>query len=140
MRRRRWRRRLSWIVTLPVALLMVGFVLLNRHETALVLLPGTVGFEPLALEMPLFLLVLAIFLAGFGLGGAVAWAAQRHNRRRARRRRRRAERAERADRQARAVPASGGPGKAGRARDRATPVGPGSAPALVPPPAGKHPG
>lgn len=73
-------RYLSWIVTLPIALVAVLFAISNRDGVTLSLWP-----LPFTLDAPLYLAALLALLAGFLAGGFVVWNAQRRHRRRARR-------------------------------------------------------
>ncbi len=73
-------RYLSWIVTLPIALVAVLFAVSNRDGVTLSLWP-----LPFTLDAPLYLAALLALLAGFLAGGFVVWNSQRRHRRRARR-------------------------------------------------------
>lgn len=73
-------RYLSWIVTVPLAVLVILFALSNRDPTVLRLWP-----LPFELEAPLFLPVLGALVVGFLAGGFVAWWSGRRVRRMARR-------------------------------------------------------
>ena len=73
-------RYLSWIVTLPLAVLAISFAVSNRDPAVLKLWP-----LPFELEMPTFLPVLVALALGFVVGGFIAWWAGRHHRRTARR-------------------------------------------------------
>ena len=72
-------RHLSWIVTIPVAVIVVVFAVANRQD-------ATLSFWPLswAPERPVYQIVLGCLLVGFVLGAAVAWLAAGPRRRRAR--------------------------------------------------------
>jgi uncharacterized integral membrane protein len=61
-------RYLSWIITLPLGILVISFAVSNRDAVALMLWP-----LPSGLEMPIFLPVLGALVAGFVAGGAIAW-------------------------------------------------------------------
>jgi uncharacterized integral membrane protein len=72
------------LVLLPLAILLVAFAVANRH-------PVTVSFDPfnqtepaLALTVPLYLLILALVIAGVIIGGIAAWVRQGRWRGRAR--------------------------------------------------------
>lgn len=73
-------RRLSWIVTIPVALVIVVFAVANRQIVTVDLWP----FE-LSLTPPLFALVLGAMLVGFIAGMFVMWVSAGRIRDRARR-------------------------------------------------------
>ena len=83
-------KRLSWIVTVPVTLVVVVFAVANRDEVAINLWPT--GLDP---TVPFFAVVLGVFLAGFLVGAAIMWLSGSKGRARARRLRYRAEELER---------------------------------------------
>jgi uncharacterized integral membrane protein len=70
--------RILWIVTLPVALLLILFVLMNRQEVVLSLWPLPWETPPLILSVLLF----ATAVIGFLFGALAAWfsagATRRH--------------------------------------------------------------
>lgn len=68
--------KLSWLLTLPVALLVALFALSNRHDIPVSLFPF---FD--SVPQPLYLLTLFIALAAFFLGGIVVWIAGSSSRR-----------------------------------------------------------
>jgi uncharacterized integral membrane protein len=79
-----------WLVTLPLAIILVIFAVSNREAVSFSLWP-----LPLVLETKLYLVVLAALIVGFLVGELVAWINGRHWRREARRRARRIEALER---------------------------------------------
>ena len=83
-------RRFSWIILLPVAVVVVAFAITNRA-------PVTLGLWPLeqTYAVPAFVVVLIAVAAGFMLGGLVSWLSAGTTRSRARTLGERAERAER---------------------------------------------
>jgi uncharacterized integral membrane protein len=83
-------RAVYWAVTLVAAALLIPFALSNRE-------PISLGFWPLPflVDLPLYLLILSLLLAGFAIGATAAWIAGRRIRRELRRRRRRVEALER---------------------------------------------
>jgi uncharacterized integral membrane protein len=83
---------LFWIFAVPLAALIIIFSVNNRAEVELDLWPLDMTAAPL----PVFSVVLASLLAGFLIGGVIAWLSGGEARRRARRMTRRAEEAERA--------------------------------------------
>lgn len=83
-------RYLSWILTIPVALLAVSFAVSNLEPVSLGLWP-----LPHRAEVPAYALVLASLMAGFLLGGAVAWWGGHAQRKAARLEKMRADRLER---------------------------------------------
>ena len=60
--------RLVWIITLPVALLVILFALMNRQEVTLSLWP-----LPWDIGAPLFLFTLSAIVFGFLFGALAAW-------------------------------------------------------------------
>ena len=79
-----------WTATLVAVVLLVPFAVSNRE-------PVSLGFWPLPflVDLPVYLLVLLLLLAGFVTGAAASWLGGRHTRRELRRRRRRVEALER---------------------------------------------
>ncbi len=84
------KRILSWIIMIPFALLVIVFSAVNRDLITLDLWP-----LPNEITVPLFTLVLAVFIFGFLFGGIVAWVSAGTQRRKARNALWRAETAER---------------------------------------------
>jgi uncharacterized integral membrane protein len=83
-------RLVHWIVTLPVALVVVLFAVSNREGVTVTLWP-----LPVRLEAPLYLVVLLALVAGFLVGELIAWINAGRARRLARERARRIEALER---------------------------------------------
>lgn len=83
-------RHLSWIVTLPLAILVVVFAVSNREAVALDLWPLDI-----VVAAPVFLLVLGGAFIGFLAGGCVVWLAAAGRRSATRRRDRRIDTLER---------------------------------------------
>ena len=81
---------LSWIITLPLLAIAVIFSVNHRQPVEIDLWP-----LPLAIEPPLYLVVLLAVFLGFLIGGLIDWTAQGRNRRTARWRRYRIEELER---------------------------------------------
>jgi putative membrane protein len=75
-----------WAVIVVASSLLIAFAVSNRATVTLGLWP-----LPFLIDLPLYLLVLLLLLAGFVVGAATAWIAGRRVRRELRRRRRRAE-------------------------------------------------
>jgi uncharacterized integral membrane protein len=71
--------RLAWIITLPIALLVILFALMNRQEVVLSLWP-----LPWEITAPLFILTLGGTVLGFGFGALAAWVSGGHTRQRLR--------------------------------------------------------
>ncbi|MDR3517179.1 MAG: lipopolysaccharide assembly protein LapA domain-containing protein [Azospirillaceae bacterium] len=83
-------RYLSWIITLPIAVIAVSFALSNRAAVTLTLWP-----IPFTVETPLYLVALVTLFVGFVGGGIVAHISGAPRRRTGRFDRRRADRLER---------------------------------------------
>jgi uncharacterized integral membrane protein len=71
---------LGWIIFALAALLLILFAVSNRESVAVGLWP-----LPVLVQMPLYLLLLAVLVLGFVVGQLVAWIAGAHWRREARR-------------------------------------------------------
>lgn len=84
------KRILSWVVMIPFAVVVIVFSAVNRDLVTLDLWP-----LPHEVTVPVFTLVLAIFIFGFLWGAVVAWGSGAAQRRRARNAQWRAETAER---------------------------------------------
>lgn len=84
------KRILSWIIMVPFALVVIVFSAVNRDLVTLDLWP-----LPHEMTVPVFTLVLAVFIFGFLWGAGVAWVSAGTSRRRARNAQWRAETAER---------------------------------------------
>ena len=68
-------RYLSWIITIPIALVIVSFAVSNRDSVDLALWP-----LPFEITVPLYVAVLTALVLGFLAGGLVAWGADRRYR------------------------------------------------------------
>jgi putative membrane protein len=79
-------RAVYWVVILVAASLLIPFAVSNRTPVSLGLWP-----LPFLIDLPLYLLVLLLLLAGFVAGTVTTWTAGRKARRELRRRRRRVE-------------------------------------------------
>lgn len=84
------KRIISWIIMIPFALVVIVFSAVNRDLVSLDLWP-----LPNEITVPVFTLVLAVFIFGFLFGGIVAWVSASTQRRKARNALWRAETAER---------------------------------------------
>lgn len=84
------KRIISWIIMIPFALVVVVFSAVNRDLVTLDLWP-----LPNEITVPVFTMVLAVFIFGFLFGGIVAWVSAGTQRRKARNALWRAETAER---------------------------------------------
>jgi uncharacterized integral membrane protein len=74
----------NWLVLIPLGLIFVVFAVANRHLV-------TVSFDPInssnpsvAVTLPLFVVIIAVAIAGVVAGGCATWLRQRHWRRAAR--------------------------------------------------------
>jgi uncharacterized integral membrane protein len=68
-------RYLSWIITIPIALVIVSFAVSNRGPVDLALWP-----LPFEITVPVYVAVLTALVLGFLAGGLVAWGADRRYR------------------------------------------------------------
>jgi uncharacterized integral membrane protein len=78
------RKFLTAVVLIPLGLIFVVFAVANRHLV-------TVSFDPfnstdpsIAVTLPLFVVIIAVAIAGVVAGGSATWFRQRHWRRAAR--------------------------------------------------------
>jgi uncharacterized integral membrane protein len=78
------RKFLTALVVIPLGLLFIVFAVANRHWV-------TVSFDPfnstdpsVAVTLPLFVVIIAVAIAGVVAGGCATWFRQRHWRRAAR--------------------------------------------------------
>ena len=83
-------RLLTWIVMLPLAIVIIAFSVANRQTMTLDLWP-----LPATADVPVFMVVLVGLLVGFLWGGLVAWVSGGKARRNARLNGQRARKAER---------------------------------------------
>ena len=81
---------LSWIITLPLIAVAIVFSVNHRQPVEIDLWP-----LPLAIQPPVYLVVLLAVFIGFLIGGSIDWWSQGRNRRTARWRRYRIEELER---------------------------------------------
>jgi uncharacterized integral membrane protein len=84
-----------FLIVLPVALLLLLFIVANRHQVLVSFDPFDVAEPAFALSMPAFILMFGFLLAGVVLGGMATWFSQSHFRKEAREQRNAAARAER---------------------------------------------
>lgn len=75
---------LTWIVAVPIGIVVVALSVANRRPVTVVLDPFRPENPAVAVAVPLFALVLGAFLLGLLAGGLVTWWRQRHHRRAAR--------------------------------------------------------
>lgn len=84
------KRFLTWLIMIPFALVVIVFSAVNRELVSLDLWP-----LPHEVTVPVFTLVLAVFIFGFLWGGIVAWVSASSSRHQARNAKWRADKAER---------------------------------------------
>lgn len=108
-------RSLTWLLTLPLTLIVVSFAVSNLVGVEIGLWP-----LPWRLEVPAFLLVLGAFLFGFVCGGAVMWWSGRRQRRAVRQERTRADQAEKALQAAKGETTNGETAKGATAKPEAS--------------------
>ena len=82
-------KRLLWIITGPLTVLLVAFAIANRRPVTLSFDPFSQVAPALAFEVPLWAVAFIPLLIGIALGGVANWsaAAERHMRRAAEKRR-----------------------------------------------------
>lgn len=81
---------IRWILTLPVTVVVIAFAVANREFVPIDLWPLEV-----AVELPVFVLVLGSMLVGFAVGALAMWISAGKQRQRARALRRRLDKLER---------------------------------------------
>ncbi|MEN0087322.1 MAG: lipopolysaccharide assembly protein LapA domain-containing protein [Pseudomonadota bacterium] len=86
------RRIFQILIVIPIALVLLLFMVANRKPVLLSLDPFSTDDPALAFQVPLFLLIFAAVLIGLVLGGAVVWARQHRYRKLAREEHREVER------------------------------------------------
>jgi uncharacterized integral membrane protein len=79
------RKFLTYLIVIPLALILIAFAVANRHFVSVSFDPFNSADPSLALSMPLFALIIAVAIAGVIAGGVATWLGQRHWRRAARR-------------------------------------------------------
>jgi uncharacterized integral membrane protein len=70
------RRILRWIIGLPIAILVIGFVVANRRWTTLSLDPFTANEPSISIDLPLWLLFIFGVFIGIMVGWVGCWFAQ----------------------------------------------------------------
>lgn len=75
---------LSWLITLPLALVTVFLAVANRHPVSLNLDPFNQENPALALDMPLIFVILASIFLGLIVGASAVWVSQGRHRKTAR--------------------------------------------------------
>ena len=81
-----------YLIILPIALLILAFSIANRHVVNVFFDPFAAPADPADLELPLFVIILAVAVLGILLGGLLVWVGQSRHRRNARQAQREIER------------------------------------------------
>ena len=84
------KRIISWIVMIPFAIVVIVFSASNLEKVTINLWP-----LPQEITVPMFTMILTVFIFGFLMGGIVAWLSAGKSRQAARQQRYRADKAER---------------------------------------------
>jgi uncharacterized integral membrane protein len=79
------RKFVTYVIVIPLALLFVAFAVANRHFVTVSFDPFNSAAPVVAVELPLFALIIAVAILGVIAGGIATWLGQRHWRRAARR-------------------------------------------------------
>lgn len=79
------KRILSWFLWLPVAVLIIAFVVANRQMVALSLDPFGDATSPLAMPLPLWAVFIFGLFVGIIVGWSLSWLKQSRHRKAARR-------------------------------------------------------
>src|SRR6266699_4286547 len=72
------------VVPIPLGLLFVVFAVANRHLVTVSLDPFNSTDPSVGFTLPLFVVIIAVAIAGVAAGGSATWFRQRHWRRAAR--------------------------------------------------------
>jgi uncharacterized integral membrane protein len=72
------------LVLIPLALIFIVFAVANRHRVTVSFDPFNSSNPPDGLTLPLFVIIIAVAIAGVVAGGSATWLRQRHWRRAAR--------------------------------------------------------
>jgi uncharacterized integral membrane protein len=79
------RKFLSALILIPLGLISIVFAVANRHLVTVSFDPFNTTDPAIAVSMPLFVLIIAVAIAGVIAGGCATWFGQRRWRRAARR-------------------------------------------------------
>lgn len=79
---------LTWILALPIGVVLVALAVANRRAVVLSLDPFRPDHPAVSVAVPLFALIFAALIVGILLGGVTVWWRQRIHRRAARQARR----------------------------------------------------
>lgn len=83
---------LFWLVGLPVGIVMVALAVANRKPVTISFDPFNAAAPAFAIDLPLYVVIFAVLMAGVFLGGIAAWLNQGRHRRGERRWREEADR------------------------------------------------
>src|ERR1700691_5289347 len=72
------------LVLIPLGLIFIVFAVANRHLVTVSFDPFNSSDPSLGLTLPLFVVIIAVAIAGVAAGGSATWFRQRHWRRAAR--------------------------------------------------------
>src|SRR5258708_17710344 len=75
------RKFLTAVVLIPLGLLFVVFAVANRHMVTVSLDPFNSADPSVGFTLPLFVVIIAVAIAGVVAGGSATWFRQRHWRR-----------------------------------------------------------
>ena len=105
------RKFLTALVLIPLGLIFIVFAVANRHLVTLSFDPFNSTDPSIAVTLPLFVVIIAVAIAGVVAGGTATWFRQRHWRRAARQHEAdaRQARAQLADLRARAIASQANP-------------------------------
>jgi uncharacterized integral membrane protein len=78
------RRFFSGVVLIPLGLIFIVFAVANRHLVTVSFDPFNSSNPSVGLTLPLFVVIIAVAIAGVAAGGTATWFRQRHWRRAAR--------------------------------------------------------
>jgi uncharacterized integral membrane protein len=78
------RKFLSALVWIPLGLIFIVFAVANRHLVTVSFDPFNSSNPSLGVTLPLFVVIIAVAIAGVVAGGSATWLRQRHWRRAAR--------------------------------------------------------
>ena len=78
------RKFLTGVVLIPLGLVFVVFAVANRHWVTVSFDPFNSSDPSVAVTLPLFVVIIAVAIAGVVAGGSATWFRQRHWRRAAR--------------------------------------------------------
>ena len=79
------RKFLTALIVIPLGIILVVFAVANRHLVTLSFDPINSVDPSFAITLPLFVVIIAVAIAGVAAGGTATWFRQRHWRRAARR-------------------------------------------------------